>query len=117
MVGLRNIKPKNCQCGGDCVCKKPAKKQVRVGVPAAMYKNDAGTSYALSYIASEIGRQFGYMFGAFTIAEEEGELIVRTGLRRDTHMEELVKNSCKQPCEGSCEDGCSKPSTREVAGL
>lgn len=104
---------KGCQCGGKSPMKTFKKQQ-----PAAMFKNDAGTSFALSYIASEVGRYFGHMFGAFTIAEEDGKLVIHTGMRRDEHMEALAAQHCTQPCPGACEDGCkSKRSTREVAGL
>lgn len=113
---------KSCKCEGTgCKCstgKSPMKQFPRT---AAMYKNDAGTSFALSYVAAEIGRHFGHMFGAFSIGEEEGVLVIHTGMVRDAHIESLIKESCKQPCEGDCETKCnasiSHRSTREVAGL
>lgn len=113
---------KSCKCNKkECACavgKSPMKKFNR---PTAMYKSDAGTSFALSYIASEIGRAFGHMFGAFSIGEEDGVLVIHTGMVRDENMESLIEKSCKQPCNGDCETKCnvsiSHSSTREVAGL
>lgn len=119
MVVLTGQKPCKCKENGGCACgsQKSAKKP-NTNRAAVMYKNEAGTSFSLSYIASKVGGHFGHMFGAFTIAEEDGKLVIHTGMVRDARTEELVRNACNQPCAGACEDGCrNKLSTREVAGL
>lgn len=113
--------PCKCKSYGECRCARSSKppKKTFTNRNAPMYKNEAGTAFSLSYIIAEVGRHFGHMFGAFTMGEIDGHLVIHTGMTRDEHMEKLMHKSCKaQPCEGSCEDGCkSLLSTREVAGL
>ena len=75
--------------------KSPMKTFEREQTSASpMFKNDRGTRYSLSYIIGQVASHFKFMFGEFRVYEDEdGQVIIATGLRKDTEIEGLIQHA------------------------
>lgn len=81
---------------GACTCMKSAKKSM-TPLTATMFSNGNGANYSLGAVTRVLSRI--YMLNDFSVKEEDGELVIHTGLFKKNES-----GSCTEACDanGSC---------------